>query len=142
MVTCNEFKVAQTVKSSRDRFPLSQSEAGKWKPQKIIQYPGVFCFFALLLLLLFVYFAAVLQSFNMSMWPRRYNSSRTSSSSLCDGHGRRSASVCACSCHVSSRRIGKRKQHIISREVKPRRGQGDINQHFLGISKAIAQPRL
>ena len=46
-----------------------------------------------------------------TLWQRRDNSSRTSSSSLCDGHGR-----CFCVCNVSCRAIRNKNEDIISYE--------------------------
>ena len=46
-------------------------------------------------------------SSSLTLWQPRYDSSRTSSSSLCDG-----ASVCACACHVS---FGN--EHLISKSA-------------------------
>ena len=53
-----------------------------------------------------------------TLWQPRYNSSRASSFSFCDGHGRY---ICVCVCAMLPVVVGNtpsRKEHIISREVQ------------------------
>ena len=90
------FKVARTgsFEGARSATP---SLSGPWKPRNLI-------------------FSQMLLSHRSSspqalyLWQPRY-SSRTSSSSLCDGHGR-----CFCVCNVSCRAIRNKNEDIISYE--------------------------
>ena len=76
-------------------FSASRNLAGQWKPHNVSFFPSaapVSCVYH-----------TVPQALKLSSWRHsRYNSSRTSSSSFCDGHGP-CICVCACSCDACCR---------------------------------------
>ena len=66
----------------------------------------------------------VLQALQLShLWRPRYNSSRTSSSSFCDGHGRCISCVCVFVPCFLPTYIARRNEHIISRKADQETGR-------------------
>ena len=112
-------------------FSASSSLAGQWKPDNLLcSAAAASCLYH-----------TVPQALKLSTWWQpRYNSSRTSSSSFCDRHGRCICCVRVCACPP---RQQERTHNLKSGDINwmLRRGQDGMNPHFLGISKAAAQPR-